>query len=60
MIDGLVIWRDEGQTEEKLRQLFAFGATEVLASPIIVGEYRAASLQRTLGVLGKVAKAAAA
>jgi len=60
MIDGLVIWGDEGRFEEKLQELFACGATEVLASPILVGQDRAASLERTLGVLGQVAKSVAA
>ena len=37
MIDGAVIWGDEAQAAERIAELFAFGATEVLASPVTAG-----------------------
>jgi F420-dependent oxidoreductase-like protein len=60
MIEGLVIWGDEGAFEQRLQELFACGATEVLASPILVGQDRDASLDRTLAMLGKISKQVAA
>lgn len=60
MIDGLVIHGDESQVEDKLRELFSFGVTEVLGSTIAVGGDRAASVDRTLKALGRIAQAVAA
>ena len=59
MIDGLVIWGGEDAFEQRLNELFDCGATEVLASPILVGEDRNASLDRTLTALGKINRALA-
>jgi hypothetical protein len=36
--------------------LFALGATEILLSPVAAGDDRAASLERTLGLLSRVAQ----
>ena len=60
MIDGLVIHGDETSVADKLGELFSFGATEVLVSTIAVGADRAASVDRTLTVLGQIAQAVAA
>ena len=58
MIDGAVIWGDESQAAERIAELFAFGATEVLASPVTAGPDQAASLDRTMRLLGQAAAAA--
>ncbi|MCH7736380.1 MAG: LLM class flavin-dependent oxidoreductase [Chloroflexi bacterium] len=55
MIDGVVIWGDEETCAQGIQELFAMGATEVLASPITAGADRAASLDRTMRLLGQAA-----
>jgi F420-dependent oxidoreductase-like protein len=59
MIDAVVLWGNEARVEERLRELFAWGATEVLATPVSAGSNRTASLDRTLRLLGRVAQAVA-
>jgi F420-dependent oxidoreductase-like protein len=58
MIDGVVIWGDEETCAQGIQELFAMGASEVLASPITAGADRAASLDRTMRLLGHAAAAA--
>jgi F420-dependent oxidoreductase-like protein len=58
MIDGVVIWGDEETCAQGIQELFAMGASEVLASPITAGADRAASLDRTMRLLGQAAAAA--
>ena len=57
MIDDVVFWGDETKVAERIQELFSFGATEVLASPLPAGPDRAASLDRTMRLLGQVATA---
>ena len=57
MIDGVVIWGDEETAAQGIQELFAMGATEVLASPITAGADRAASMERTMKLLGQAAAA---
>ena len=57
MIDGAVIWGDEEQCAAGIRHLFDLGAAEVLASPIAAGPDPAASLDRTMRLLGQAAAA---
>ncbi len=52
MIDGAVIWGDEERCAEGVQRLFDLGATEVLASPIAAGLDAAASVDRTMRLLG--------
>ncbi len=59
MIDGLVIYGDEEATARQLQGLLSMGATEVLASPVLAGGDRAASMERTLRLLGQVAQSVA-
>ena len=59
MIDGLVIYGDEDATTRRLQELLSMGATEVLASPVLAGSDRAASMERTLRLLGQVARSVA-
>ena len=56
MIDGVVIWGDEETTAQGIQELFAMGATEVLASPVTAGADQAASLERTMKLLGQASK----
>lgn len=57
MIDAVVFWGNEVQVEARLRDFFSCGATEILVSPVVAGSDRAASLDRTLRLLGKVTQA---
>ena len=57
MIDGAVIWGDEEQCAEGIQRLFDLGSTEVLASPISAGPDAAASVDRTMRLLGQAAAA---
>ena len=55
MIDAVVLWGDEQRVTERLIEMFTFGATEVLASPIAAGKDREGSIDRTMRLLGQVA-----
>jgi alkanesulfonate monooxygenase SsuD/methylene tetrahydromethanopterin reductase-like flavin-dependent oxidoreductase (luciferase family) len=57
MIDAVVLSGTESRVAERLQELFAFGATEVLVSPLAAGSDRTASVERTLRLLAQVAKA---
>jgi F420-dependent oxidoreductase-like protein len=56
MIDAVALVGNEEQVAEKLEGLFNIGATEVLVSPMMAGSDRAASLERTLRLLGHVSQ----
>ena len=56
MIDGIVIWGNEASAAEKLRQFARWGGQEILASVVTAGADRKASRERTLRLLGSVAK----
>lgn len=56
MIDAVVLWGNEARVTERLHELFAWGATEILASPVLAGTDRPASLDRTMRLLGRVAQ----
>jgi len=57
MADGIVISGDEEVVAQGIQELFSAGATEVLASPIIAGEDKMRSLDRTMKLLGQSAVA---
>ena len=59
MIDAAVAWGDETRVAERIQELLSFGATEVLATPIAAGADRAASIDRTMRLLGQVAQSVA-
>jgi alkanesulfonate monooxygenase SsuD/methylene tetrahydromethanopterin reductase-like flavin-dependent oxidoreductase (luciferase family) len=59
MIDAVILSGDETRVAERLQELFAWGATEVLVQPIAAGEDRSASVERTLKLVAEVAKSAA-
>jgi alkanesulfonate monooxygenase SsuD/methylene tetrahydromethanopterin reductase-like flavin-dependent oxidoreductase (luciferase family) len=56
MIDAVVLWGNEARVTERLHDLFAYGATEILASPVLAGRDRTASLDRTMHLSGRVAQ----
>lgn len=58
MIDATAAVGNESQVTERLEELLALGATEVLASPVLAGNDRAASLERTMRLLGQASRAA--
>jgi len=57
MIEGVAILGDEETAAQKIQELLAMGATEVLASPITAGSDPAASLERTTKLLAQAALA---
>jgi hypothetical protein len=59
MIETVVMSGDESRVAERLQELFSFGATEILVSPLAAGSDRAASLERTLRLVAEVGKAVA-
>jgi hypothetical protein len=48
---------DESRVAERLQELFSFGATEILVSPVAAGSDRTASVERTLQLVAEVGKA---
>lgn len=56
MIDGAVFWGNEAQVAKRIEEMMSIGAAELLASPVVAGADRAGSLDRTLRLLGDVAK----
>jgi F420-dependent oxidoreductase-like protein len=56
MIDTVVLSGDESHVSDRLQELFSYGATEILVSPLAAGADRAASLERTLRLVAEVAK----
>ena len=59
MIETVVLSGEESRVADRLHELFSFGATEILVSPLVVGSDREASLERTLRLVAEVSKAAA-
>jgi len=59
MIEAVVLAGDEARVAERLHTLLTYGAAEVLASPVLAGRDRTASLERTLRLLGRVAQSVA-
>jgi alkanesulfonate monooxygenase SsuD/methylene tetrahydromethanopterin reductase-like flavin-dependent oxidoreductase (luciferase family) len=56
MIEAVVLAGDEARVAERLHTLLTYGVAEVLASPVLAGRDRTASLERTLRLLGRVAQ----
>ena len=54
MLDSVAISGDESAVSEELKQLLDWGASEVLATVITVGDDRAASAERTMRLLAQV------
>lgn len=54
MIDGLIVQGSEDKVLNGLNTILDYGASELLVSPILAGQDRAGSLDRTLRLLGRV------
>jgi F420-dependent oxidoreductase-like protein len=57
MIETVLMSGDESRVAERLQELFSFGATEILVSPVAAGSDRTASVERTLRLVAEVGKA---
>jgi F420-dependent oxidoreductase-like protein len=57
MIETVLMSGDESRVAERLQELFSFGATEILVSPVAAGSDRTASVERTLQLVAEVGKA---
>jgi alkanesulfonate monooxygenase SsuD/methylene tetrahydromethanopterin reductase-like flavin-dependent oxidoreductase (luciferase family) len=55
MLDAVVLSGSEARVADRLQELFSFGAGEILVSPLLVGNDRQASAQRTLRLVAEVA-----
>ena len=55
MLDAVVLLGDEEDVAKRLRELFDWGISEVIAQPLMVGESRQASWDRTVDLLASVA-----
>ncbi|MBI3328917.1 MAG: LLM class flavin-dependent oxidoreductase [Nitrospinae bacterium] len=56
MVEAVVLSGNESRVAERLRELFSFGAAEVLVSPVVAGSDRTGSMARTLRLVADVAK----
>ncbi len=56
MMDAVVLSGDESTVRERLMEMFAYGATELVLSPVLVGSDRNASLERTLRLVAEAAQ----
>src|SRR5262249_1915071 len=56
LVDALVIYGSEAEVALKLRQRAAEGFGEVMAMPLIVGEDRAGSIDRSLNAIARAAQ----
>ena len=56
MIDAAVWWGDETRVAERIKEMFSFGATEVLISPIAAGEDEGESIHRTTRLIAELSK----
>jgi alkanesulfonate monooxygenase SsuD/methylene tetrahydromethanopterin reductase-like flavin-dependent oxidoreductase (luciferase family) len=57
MLDAVVLSGSESQVEQRLREILSSGASEVLVSPVVAGEDREASRERTLRLVARVGQA---
>ena len=56
MIETVVLSGEESRVADRLHELFSFGATEILVSPLAAGADREASLERTLRLVSAAAE----
>ena len=54
MLDDVVFIGDEEQVANRLRELLSWGATEIIAHPVLAGQDHEASLRRTLELVAAV------
>ena len=60
MVDSIVLWGDEAKVTERINELFAWGAAEVLISPVGAGDDEAESVHRTTRLIAKLSTGSAA
>ena len=60
MVDSIVLWRDEARVTERINELLAWGATEVLISRAGTGNDEAESIHRTTRLIAKLSAGSAA
>ena len=58
MVDAVVLWGSESRVADRLMEMFSFGATEVVVSPLPVGEDETDSVDRIFRLLAQVAAGA--
>ena len=56
MMDAVVLSGDEATVRERLMEMFAYGATELVLSPVVAGSDRNGSLERTLRLVAEVSQ----
>ena len=56
MIDAVLLAGNESKVKDRLEEMFSFGASEVIVSPVMAGGDRTASMERTLRLVAEVAK----
>ena len=56
MIDSVVFSGDETRVAERIQEMFSFGASEMLISPVGAGEDQGESIHRTTRLLAELAK----
>ena len=60
MVNSIVLWGDEAKVAERINELFAWGAAEVLISPVGAGNDEAESIHRTTRLIAKLSAGSAA
>ena len=59
MVDAVAVSGNEEQVTEGLLGLLEMGAAELMASPVPAGADREGSLDRTMGLLGRISQSVA-
>jgi len=54
MIDAVILGGNESRVSERIQEMFSFGASEILVTPILAGKNKAASMERTLSLIASV------
>ena len=57
MIDAVVFWGDETRVAERIEEMFSFGASEVLLSPIGAGADQTGSIHRATRLIAELSDA---
>ncbi len=57
MIDSVVFWGDEARVKERIEEMFSFGASEVLLSPMGAGPNPGESVHRATSLIADLSKA---
>ena len=57
MIDSVVFWGDEARVKERIEEMFSFGASEVLLSPMGAGPNPGESVHRATSLIADLSRA---